>query len=151
MVNSSARSINILNLAFALSIIIVLAVNIAVLAYAFASIKFISDMNLPINIGRAGENFQRLAIYAQVQIMLPYLHIENGDKEVKASNEKFAKALSDLEQIYANIISSYQSWSTCSGQSILGDENILLWSTEDSTIRKKENLLSAILMFINSV
>ncbi|CAG9311164.1 unnamed protein product [Blepharisma stoltei] len=150
MVHSSARSINILHLAFVFSIITVLAVNIAVLAYAFADIKFISDMNLLVNIGKAGKNFQRIALYAQILLIVPSLQIENGDLLIIASVEKYVQALSELETVYSSIISNSRNWNACSSQSILGEDKMNLWSTEDWTAREKANLIDTISMFIKN-
>ncbi|CAG9311163.1 unnamed protein product [Blepharisma stoltei] len=150
MINSSSRSINILHLAFVFSIVTVLALNIAVLVYAFSTINFISDMSLPINIGKIGKNFQNIALFAQIILMGSGQAVDPHDTEIllATSTKKYERALKELENIYSGIISNSKDWNACSSGSILGDENIYLWSIEEWKLRRKENLITTISMFI---
>ncbi|CAG9311161.1 unnamed protein product [Blepharisma stoltei] len=108
-------------------------------------------MSLPINIGNAGKKFQKLALFAQVIFIISTAPTSTPHAKeilVGASVEKYERVLKELENIYSGIISNSKSWNACSSKSILGDKNIYLWSIEEYKLRRKENLITAISMFI---
>ncbi|CAG9311144.1 unnamed protein product [Blepharisma stoltei] len=147
MIKSSSRSINVLHIAFVFSILTVLAVNITVLIYAFYNINFISDMNLPISIGKTGKNLQKIAYLSRMLFSLPNLPWE--DPLYIDMAKEYIIILSNLENLYLNVTSNLNNWDSCSGQSILTDEVVNLWNVDENEIyKKKTTLISTIAKFI---
>ncbi|CAG9311148.1 unnamed protein product [Blepharisma stoltei] len=121
LIKSSSRSINVLHFAFVFSILTVLAVNITVLVYAFSNINFISDMRLPINIGKAAKNLQRFTYVSKLFMNVVYLPDNPALKQIFGDVQS---CLTDLENTYIDVTTNLEKWNYCSGQNILTEKKL---------------------------
>ncbi|CAG9311145.1 unnamed protein product [Blepharisma stoltei] len=144
LIKSSSRSINILHFAFVFSILTVVAFNIIVLNHAFSNINFISDMSLPINIGKAAKNLQRITYVSNLFVNLPYTP---DSPYLKQMLNDIVTCLTELENTYSDITTNLKKWNYCSGQDILTGKNLYLWNKDDG-IYKKSSLIDTIGIFI---
>ncbi|CAG9323958.1 unnamed protein product [Blepharisma stoltei] len=144
-----SRSINILHFVFVLSVLIVIATNIAVLFYAFSSIDLVSDMSLPLTVGEAGKNLQLAAYIAKVVLILsPYaIYSSSILPPIFAGLET---KIGELENIHSYIANNLTSWDSCSGRSIVTDKNIDMWYLDNGIYREKTNLLDTLTLFIQT-
>ncbi|CAG9311142.1 unnamed protein product [Blepharisma stoltei] len=147
MIKSSSKAINILHLAFAFSMLVVLAVNITVLIYAFYDINLISDMSLPISIGKSGKDFQRIGYLSRMIYVATV--IKSNDPATALTFQEYKEKLADLENIYWNVTMNLKIRNSCLGQSILTDEAVNLWRIDENGVyKKKSTLIDTIAAFI---
>ncbi|CAG9336107.1 unnamed protein product [Blepharisma stoltei] len=151
MLQISSKSINILNLAFIFAVLTVLAVNIAVLVYAFSKINIISDVELPLYIGRAGKYFQQVALYSHMVFQCYASQMPEVIALVPDIFSRDVSSLADFETLYSNMTIKSKNWNHCSGQNIINDVNVDLWPTDGGVNPKKVNLVKAVAEFINHV
>ncbi|CAG9311177.1 unnamed protein product [Blepharisma stoltei] len=138
MLSTSSRSINILHIAFILSIIAVLSTNIAVLFYASSSIELIRNMELPIALAEAEAKLQKVAYGAQIIWALSNYGSLETAFPLFLTWSGFPSSVDSLKASLLYITSNLPKWNYCSSRSILTDESIDLW---DSGKIKKMNLL----------
>ncbi|CAG9323961.1 unnamed protein product [Blepharisma stoltei] len=145
-----SRALNILHLIFVLSILIVIATNIAVLFYAFSSISLVSDISISLTIGNLGKNLQYAAYLAKSVLVLCY-----GGADMRqyalSTMVGFGNTLIELENIHSYVTSNLTNWDSCSGRDYFTDQNIDLWNVKYSVYREKTNLLDALTKFIHTV
>ncbi|CAG9336105.1 unnamed protein product [Blepharisma stoltei] len=151
MLQISSKSINILHLAFIFAVLTVLAVNIAVLVYAFSKINIISDVELPLYIGRAGKYFQQVALYSHMVFQCYVSQMPEAIALVPDIFSRDVNSLADFETLYSNMTIKSKNWNHCSGQTIINDVNVDLWPTDGGVNPKKVNLVKAVAEFINHV
>ncbi|CAG9311183.1 unnamed protein product [Blepharisma stoltei] len=147
LIKSSSRSINVLHFAFVFSIIAVVAFNIIVLNHAFSNINFISDMSLPINIGKTAKNLQRFTYVSNLYVILQY---SSDSITLKRMFDDIVTCLTELENTYLDITTNLNKWNYCSGEDILTGKNLYLWNIDDG-IYKKSSLIETIGIFIKFV
>ncbi|CAG9311192.1 unnamed protein product [Blepharisma stoltei] len=130
MLEISSRSINILHLAFILSIIAVLSTNIVVLFYAFSYIDFIKNMDLSMAIAKAESRLQIAAYNSQLLLELAYINDPNWYQDLLTAWEGLPGYVNDVRDIYMEIISNLSKWNYCAGNAILTDKRIDVWEND---------------------
>ncbi|CAG9323939.1 unnamed protein product [Blepharisma stoltei] len=150
MMATSSQSINILHCVFIISILIVLATNVAVLFYAYANVDVASNVDLPLAVGTVGKDLQICAFFARALLALSYSTSSGASDFIIATYETFNRTVNELETIYGNIMSNLKDWDSCSGKSIFTDENTHIWGVDNGFYKKNTNLLNMVSQFIQN-
>ncbi|CAG9311176.1 unnamed protein product [Blepharisma stoltei] len=152
LLKKSSQSINILHIAFILSVIFmqifaVLSTNIAVLCYAYSNIDFIKNMDLPITIGKVAKKLQNISLASSILWRLGDYKNFGTELAISTSWIRLESFISELKAIYLNVTSQLENWNYCSGQEIFINEKIKLYNWEHN---KKVNLLGMISQVIQT-
>ncbi|CAG9311168.1 unnamed protein product [Blepharisma stoltei] len=148
MIGISSRSINILHIAFIISILSVIATNIGVLFYAIYNVDYVSNMDLPVAVGKTAKLLQATGFIAHTIFLVASSGTPFAAQIVKIMTPGLAGKVMSVESLYLNITQELDKWDYCSGLSTFTDEHISIWEIEGEPYKKKSNLLNAISQFI---
>lgn len=139
----SIKSINIFNTFLILSIVAVLASNIAVLYWTSIEISKASDLSMPLTLGEISNSMHKMAQYSRY---ITAVHLSPEFKDIFES--EFTDEIERLKIISDRINSKLSSWNNCNAHSVFTDKRISFWQTDWLLYHETTNMISALSYFI---